>query len=108
MRRTRARAIAHGQREWFSERFLKWTKVAGVKDAKTTARAFVVLLDGAVAGSEVDGTQRPRRSMDGQGVVGRLNARALLTSTERPSLKCSSAPPLCSAKAMSTDVVINL
>src|SRR2546428_10312706 len=30
--------------------------------------------------------------MDGQEVVGRLNARALLTSTERRSLNCGSAP----------------
>ena len=53
-----ARAIAHGQREWFMERFLEWTKAAGVKDPKATARALVVLFDGAVAGSEVDGPQR--------------------------------------------------
>jgi hypothetical protein len=53
-----ARAIAHGQREWFAERFLEWTKAAGMKDPKATARALVVLFDGAVAGSEVDGPQR--------------------------------------------------
>jgi AcrR family transcriptional regulator len=53
-----ARAIAHGQRAWFMERFLEWTKAAGVKDPKATARALVVLFDGAVAGSEVDGPQR--------------------------------------------------
>ena len=53
-----ARAIAHGQREWFMERFLEWTKAAGVKDPKVTARALVVLFDGAVAGSEIDGPQR--------------------------------------------------
>jgi hypothetical protein len=53
-----ARAIAHGQRDWFAERFLEWTKAAGVKDPKATARALVVLFDGAVAGSEVDGPQR--------------------------------------------------
>ena len=53
-----ARAIAHGQREWFMERFLEWTKAAGVKDPKATARALVVLFDGAVAGAEVDGPQR--------------------------------------------------
>ena len=50
-----ARAIAHGQREWFAERFLEWTKAAGVK---AMARALVVLFDGAVAASEVDGPQR--------------------------------------------------
>jgi hypothetical protein len=55
-----ARAIAHGQREWFTERFREWTMVAGVKDAKATARALIVLFDGAVAGSEVDGPQRAR------------------------------------------------
>ena len=53
-----ARAIAHGQREWFAERFREWTTAAGVKDPKATARALVVLFDGAVAGSEVDGPQR--------------------------------------------------
>jgi len=53
-----ARAIAHGQRAWFAERFLEWTKAAGVKDPKATARALVVLFDGALAGSEVDGPQR--------------------------------------------------
>jgi AcrR family transcriptional regulator len=53
-----ARAIAHGQREWFMERFLEWTIAAGVKDPQATARALVVLFDGAVAGSEVDGSQR--------------------------------------------------
>ena len=53
-----ARLIAHGQREWFAERFLEWTKAAGVKDARATARALMVLFDGAVAGSEVDGPQR--------------------------------------------------
>jgi AcrR family transcriptional regulator len=55
-----ARAIAHGQREWFAERFREWTTAAGVKDAKATARALMVLFDGAVAGSEVDGSQRAR------------------------------------------------
>jgi hypothetical protein len=53
-----ARAIAHGQREWFAERFREWTTAAGMKDAKATARALMVLFDGAVAGSEVDGPQR--------------------------------------------------
>ena len=55
-----ARAIAHAQREWFAGRFREWTTTAGVKDAKTTARALMVLFDGAVAGSEVDGPQRAR------------------------------------------------
>jgi len=53
-----ARAIAHGQRSWFAERFREWTMAAGVKDPKATARALVVLFDGAAAGSEVDGPQR--------------------------------------------------
>jgi len=55
-----ARAIAHGQREWFSERFLEWAGAAGRKDAKATARALMVLFDGALAGSEIDGPQRAR------------------------------------------------
>ena len=55
-----ARAVAYGQREWFTERFLEWTTAAGVKDAKATARALIVLFDGAVAGSDVDGPQRAR------------------------------------------------
>ena len=55
-----ARAIARDQRQWFTERFLEWTTAAGVKDAKTMARALLVLFDGAVAGSEVDGPQRAR------------------------------------------------
>ena len=55
-----ARAVAHGQREWVAERFLEWTTAAGAKDAKAMARALVVLFDGAVAGSEVDGPQRAR------------------------------------------------
>jgi len=29
-----ARAIAHGQRAWFAERFREWTMAAGVKDPK--------------------------------------------------------------------------
>ena len=53
-----ARTIAHGQRAWFAERFVEWTKAAGVKDPKAMARALIVLFDGAVAGSEVDGPQR--------------------------------------------------
>jgi AcrR family transcriptional regulator len=55
-----ARAIAHRQRAWFAARFREWTTAAGVKDPKATARALVVLFDGAVAGSEVDGAQRAR------------------------------------------------
>jgi AcrR family transcriptional regulator len=55
-----ARAIAHGQREWFKQRLVEWSTAAGVKDAKAIGRALVVLFDGAVAGSEVDGPQRAR------------------------------------------------
>jgi AcrR family transcriptional regulator len=53
-----ARAVAHDQREWFAERFLEWTTAAGVREPKTTARALMVLFDGAITGSEVDGPQR--------------------------------------------------
>jgi AcrR family transcriptional regulator len=66
-----ARTIAHDQRAWFAERFLEWTKAAGVKDAKTTARALMVLFDGAVAGSEVDG---PQRASDARWIARRLLA----------------------------------
>ena len=55
-----ARAIAHAQREWFKARLFEWSAAAGVKDAKAIARALIVLFDGAVAGSEVDGPQRAR------------------------------------------------
>jgi hypothetical protein len=55
-----ARAIAHAQREWFKARLFEWATAAGVKDAKAIARALIVLFDGAVAGSEVDGPQRAR------------------------------------------------
>jgi phosphoribosylpyrophosphate synthetase len=65
-----AHAIAHGQREWLL-RFLEWTKAAGVKDPKATARALVVLFDGAVAGSEVDG---PKRTSDARWLAKKLSA----------------------------------
>jgi AcrR family transcriptional regulator len=55
-----ARAIAHAQREWFKARLFEWSTAAAVKDAKAIARALIVLFDGAVAGSEVDGPQRAR------------------------------------------------
>jgi hypothetical protein len=44
-----ARAIAHGHREWFTARFREWTTAAGVRDAKATARALMVLFAGAVS-----------------------------------------------------------
>ena len=53
-----ARGIARNQREWFTRQLLEWTIAAGVKDAEATARALVVLFDGAVAASEIDGPQR--------------------------------------------------
>jgi len=55
-----ARAIAVDQRAWFTARFQEWTTAAGVKDVKATARALVVLFDGAIAASEIDGPQRAR------------------------------------------------
>ena len=66
-----ARAIAHRQREWFRERFREWTRAAGVKDPKATARALIVLFDGAVAGSEVDG---PQRAIDARWMAKKLLA----------------------------------
>jgi AcrR family transcriptional regulator len=53
-----ARVVARDQRDWFTERLLEWTLAAGVKDAKATARALIVLFDGAIAASEIDGPQR--------------------------------------------------
>ena len=53
-----ARSVALAQRVWFTERFLEWTTAAGVRDAKATAHALMVLVDGALAGSEFDGPQR--------------------------------------------------
>jgi AcrR family transcriptional regulator len=79
-----ARAIAHGQREWFSERFLEWATAAGLKDAKATARALIVLFDGAVAGSEVDG---PQRAKDARWMARRLLGGAGLDSTNEPGSK---------------------
>jgi hypothetical protein len=79
-----ARAIAHGQREWFTERFLESTTAAGVKDAKATARALMVLFDGAVAGSEVDG---PQRASDARWMAKKLLAGfgvKTISSHERP------------------------
>jgi len=66
-----ARAIALGQREWFKERFLEWTTAAGVKDPEATARALVVLFDGAIAGAEVDG---PQRAIDARWMAEKLLA----------------------------------
>ena len=66
-----ARAIAHGQRAWLAERFREWTTAAGAKDPKMTARALIVLFDGAVAGSAADG---PQRASDARWVVKKLLA----------------------------------
>ena len=66
-----ARAIAHTQREWFAERFREWTTAAGVKDPKMTARALVVLFDGAAAGSAADG---PQRASDARWILKKLLA----------------------------------
>src|SRR4029078_4285351 len=52
-----ARAVAHGQREWFAERFLEWTKAARVKDPKVMARPLLVFLGGAGAGGAGCGPQ---------------------------------------------------
>ena len=55
-----ARRVALAQRAWFSERFLEWATAAGRRDPEATARALMVLFDGALAGSEVDGPQGAR------------------------------------------------
>src|SRR4051812_1338432 len=61
-----ARAIAQKQRKWLTDRLLEWTTAAGVKDPKATARALVVLFDGAAAASEIDG---PQRASDARWIV---------------------------------------
>jgi len=66
-----ARNVALAQRAWFAERFLEWVTAAGVGDVKATARVLMVLFDGALAGSEVDG---PRRAIDARGMVRKLLA----------------------------------
>ena len=58
MRRTQRAPLLTGNASGTTERFLEWTTAACVKDAKAMARALVVLFDGAVAGSEMDGPQR--------------------------------------------------
>ena len=66
-----ARAIAHEQRAWFAEQLREWTAAAGVEDSQATARALMVLFDGAVVGSEVDG---PQRASDARWMARRLLA----------------------------------
>lgn len=66
-----ARTVALRQRAWFAERFVEWSTAAGMADAKATARALMIVFDGALAGSAIDG---PRRALDA-----RLLARTLLT-----------------------------
>jgi AcrR family transcriptional regulator len=66
-----ARTIAHDQRAWFAERLREWTTAAGVKDSKATARALMVLFDGAAAGAEVEG---PQRASDARWAAGKLLA----------------------------------
>lgn len=53
-----ARAIVHDQRAWFAARLREWTTAAGVKNPTAMARALMVVFDGALVGSEVDGPQR--------------------------------------------------
>lgn len=66
-----ARSVALDQRAWFAARFREWTSAAGVKDAKAIARALMVLFDGALAGSEVEG---PQRAKDARWMARRLLA----------------------------------
>ena len=66
-----ARSVALAQRAWFNERFLEWTAAAGVQEPKATARALMVLFDGALAGSEIDG---PQRASDARWIARKLLA----------------------------------
>ena len=51
-------ALVTGANRGIGEAIVDALVAAGVKDPKATARALMVLFDGAVAGSEVDGPQR--------------------------------------------------
>lgn len=67
-----ARGVAMAQRAWLRERFVEWSRAAGVEDAVAMAGALVVLFDGAVAAAEQDGPQRAR---DARWMVERLLPR---------------------------------
>ena len=55
-----ARAIASAQRTWFMERMTEWSRAAGVPHPSRIAGALLVLFDGAIAATELDGPQRAR------------------------------------------------
>jgi len=57
-----ARAVVTAQRAWLQERFEEWVRDAGAADPKTLAGGLLVLFDGAVAASELDGPQRAREA----------------------------------------------
>jgi AcrR family transcriptional regulator len=53
-----ARAIVAEQRAWTESQFREWVRDAGAANVEQTVGALVVLFDGAVAASELDGSQR--------------------------------------------------
>lgn len=66
-----ARAAVTSQREWLEKRFLEWARDAGAADPKRMAGALLVLFDGALAASELDG---PRRAREARWIAERLLA----------------------------------
>lgn len=55
-----ARAAVTAQRTWLREQFTAWTTAAGAVDPQGTAVALLVLADGAIAATELDGVSRAR------------------------------------------------
>lgn len=64
-----ARRVALDQRAWFAARLLEWATAAHAKDLRATARALMVLFDGALAGAEIEG---PQRATDARWMAARL------------------------------------
>jgi len=69
-----ARAIAHESASVVRGAPPEWTTAAGVKDSKATARALMVLFDGAVAGSDFEYLQDGSRCCR-EGGTGQLHRR---------------------------------
>ncbi|MES3033372.1 MAG: TetR/AcrR family transcriptional regulator [Gemmatimonadota bacterium] len=67
-----ARALVLAQRSWLAERLAEWVRDAGASDVPQVAGALMVLFDGAVAGSELDGS---RRAHDARWMAKRLLTR---------------------------------
>jgi AcrR family transcriptional regulator len=55
-----ARMVAAEQRKWLHAKMLEWVSAAGLPNPTAAAGALIVLFDGAIAASELDGPQRAR------------------------------------------------